>query len=135
MPEFGGTITAPAPPLEEGADTDAAAAATLTGGGNGAIPTALLSLTAAAAAADAKVSPGARVGKGAGFMVVVGVLFETLAKGVCRVARAGSGDLNWLEGLLADAPWGSDMEVDFGLPLLEVGPRPSAESGRSSCID
>jgi hypothetical protein len=40
------------------------------GGGNGAIPMLLLSLAAAAAAAEAylRVSPGARVGKAAGFI-------------------------------------------------------------------
>ena len=56
----------------------------LGGGGNGAIPTAGLSLAAAAAAAEAyfSVSPGALVGKGAGFMLLFVVPLVVLAKGV-----------------------------------------------------
>ena len=60
------------------------AGAVLGGGGNGVIPTTALSLAAAAAAAEAyfSVSPGALVGKGAGFMLLFVVPFVVLAKGV-----------------------------------------------------
>lgn len=60
------------------------------GGGSGAMPTPFLSLAAAAAAADAylSVSPGRRVGGGAGFMPDV----ELLELDGCRAARTGSGD-------------------------------------------
>lgn len=78
------------------ADAETGAGVTFCGGGKGAIPIALLSLAAAAAAAEAyfNVSPGARVGKGAGFMALLVILLEVLAKGVCNVARAGNGDFN-----------------------------------------
>lgn len=60
------------------------AGAVLGGGGNGTIPTAALSLAAAAAAAEAyfRVSPGALVGKGAGFMLLFVVPLLMFAKGV-----------------------------------------------------
>ena len=60
------------------------------GGGRGAIPTPFLSLAAAAAAAEAylSVSPGRRVGGGAGFMPDA----ELLELDGCSVARTGSGD-------------------------------------------
>ena len=66
------------------------------GGGSGAIPRTFLSLAAAAAAADAylRVSPGARVGKGAGFMLLFVIPLAVEGRDVCRVARAGSGDFN-----------------------------------------
>ena len=48
------------------------------GGGSGAIPKIILSLAAAAAAADAylRVSPGALVGRGAGFIPLFATPFE-----------------------------------------------------------
>lgn len=60
------------------------AGAAFGGGGNGAIPTAVLSLVAAAAAAEAyfSVSPGALVGKGAGFMLLFVAPLVMFAKGV-----------------------------------------------------
>ena len=60
------------------------AGAVLGGGGNGAIPTAALSLAAAAAAAEAyfSVSPGALVGKGAGFMLLFVAPLLVFANGV-----------------------------------------------------
>ena len=66
------------------------------GGGRGKIPTPLLSLAAAAAAAEAylSVSPGRRVGSGAGFMP--GVALDE-ADG-WRVARTGSGDFICVDG-------------------------------------
>jgi len=72
------------------------ATAVLGGGGRGAIPTAPLSLAAAAAAAEAyfKVSPGALVGKGAGFIALFVTPLVLFAIGVWRVARAGRGDFN-----------------------------------------
>lgn len=67
------------------------------GGGRGRMPTPLLSLAAAAAAAEAylRVSPGGRVGSGAGFMP--GVALEEAAG--WRVARTGSGDFICVDGL------------------------------------
>lgn len=82
---------------------DVKGGAVLTGGGKGAMPTPVLSLAAAAAAADAyfRVSPGRRLGRGAGFMVLSlgidgggGMLFS--------VASAGKGDLSCVDGLLAE---------------------------------
>ena len=57
-------------PAFETGNTDEDAGLDPGGGGNGAIPTPLRSLAAAAAAADAyfRVSPGSRVGRGAGFI-------------------------------------------------------------------
>jgi hypothetical protein len=51
------------------------------GGGSGAMPTPLRSLAAAAAAADAyfSVSPGRRVGSGAGFILVAVVVDVVVA--------------------------------------------------------
>ena len=71
-------------------------AATFGGGGSGAIPTADLSLDAAAAAADAyfKISPGALVGIGAGFIEFAVVPLVMLPSGVCSEARAGKGDFS-----------------------------------------
>lgn len=66
------------------------------GGGNGDMPRLFLSLAAAAAAADAyfKVSPGALVGRGAGFIALFGIPFDVDGKEVWRVARAGNGDFS-----------------------------------------
>ena len=107
------------------------------GGGNGAIPSTFLSLAAAAAAADAylRVSPGGRVGKGAGFILVFVMPFVVVGKEVWRVAKAGSGDLSWFDGLLAIEVCGSDTEAAFDLPGGGFDPRPSAVSGRSSATD
>lgn len=71
------------------------------GGGNGAIPTPLRSLAAAAAAADAyfSVSPGNRVGGGAGF-IEFGVDADVGTD--CRVARTGRGDFICVDGRLPD---------------------------------
>ena len=80
------------------------------GGGNGAMPT-FLSLAAAAAAADAylRPSPAGRVGSDAGFMAGPLVLPLLMAdnSGVCNVANAGSGDLDWTEPFLPLATSGS----------------------------
>lgn len=72
------------------------AAAIVGGGGSGAIPTVPFSFVVAAAAADAyfRVSPGALVGKGAGFIVLFVLPLDVEANGVWRVARAGKGDFN-----------------------------------------
>ena len=64
------------------------------GGGNGEMPTLFLSLAAAAAAADAYFNPSAgRAGTVAGFICELLLLpLLIVARGVCSVARAGSGD-------------------------------------------
>ena len=69
-------------------------AAVVGGGGSGAIPTAPLSFVAAAAAAEAyfRVSPGALVGRGAGFIALFVFPLDLMGIGVWRVARAGKGD-------------------------------------------
>ncbi len=97
---MGGTANRPGGAL--GVD----AAADPGGGGKGAIPTVDLSFAAAAAAAEAyfSVSPGALVGRGAGFIVLFVVPFVVVARGVWRVARAGSGDFNWFDGLRTPVP-------------------------------
>ena len=77
------------------------------GGGSGAIPT-FLSVAAAAAAAEAyfKVSPAGLVGIGAGFIELPlpgnGGIGTVDDEGLCSVARAGIGDRNCVEGLLAE---------------------------------
>lgn len=80
-----------------------AAAVVPGGGGKGAIPRGALSFAAAAAAAEAyfSVSPGALVGRGAGFIAMFVVPFVVEARGVWRVASAGNGDFNWFDGLRA----------------------------------
>lgn len=97
----------------------------------------LFSLAAAAAAADAyfNVSPGGRVGTGAGFIVLFVLVLGTLGCGVCRVARAGNGDLKAFEGLRAEVVGGSEMEVDFGFPPIGAEFRPSEVSAASSWVD
>lgn len=79
------------------------------GGGRGRIPTPLLSLAAAAAAADAyfRVSPGKRVGRGAGFMP--GVVEDEVEE---SVARTGNGDFICADGRLVDI--GSAFGLGFG---------------------
>ena len=107
------------------------------GGGKGAIPRECLSLAAAAAAAEAyfNISPGARVGNGAGFMLLVVVPFDVDAIGVCSVASAGSGDFSCIEGLRPADMGGSDTDGAFGLAVPRLPPRPSAVSGKSSATD
>ena len=106
------------------------------GGGNGAIPILFLSLAAAAAAAEAylRVSPGARVGTAAGFMLLFELPLAIFDKGVCNVARAGKGLFNCVDGLRAAATGGSEPDVDFDFPPGPLLERISV-SGASSCID
>jgi hypothetical protein len=113
------------------------AALTLGGGGSGAMPKTFLSLAAAAAAAEAyfNISPGALIGNGAGFMFVFAEPFDGLGNGVCKVARAGKGDLSWFDGLRADAIGTSVEEDVFDFPTPRLPGRPSPVSGMSSCID
>src|SRR5271168_3436866 len=75
------------------------------GGGRGDIPTPFLSFAAPCAAAEAyfRVSPGCRVGRGAGFIVVVVVVVVCVAI-ECNVARAGKGDFSCVEGLRTPVP-------------------------------
>lgn len=81
-------------------------AAVAGGGGSGAMPTVPLSLVAAAAAAEAyfRVSPGALVGRGAGFIALFVFPLEMMANGVWSVANAGKGDFDWFDGLLTPVP-------------------------------
>ena len=90
-----------------GALEEVAAGAAPGGGGKGAMPTPFLSLAAAAAAAEAyfSVSPGARVGSGAGFMLLFAACELPLAALLVvlwSVARTGSGDFVCIEGLRAE---------------------------------
>ena len=91
------------------------------------------SLAAAAAAAEAylRVSPGARVGGAAGFILLVDVPLGTVDRGACKVAIAGSGLLSCAEGRLAILMGGSD--IGFGFPGTLLGL--VSTSGVSSCID
>lgn len=100
-------------------------------GGNGAI---VFSLAAAAAAAEAyfSVSPGGRVGGGAGFMAEGAGPAGTVEAGVCSVARAGRGDLKLFDGLRAASGGPSDNDIDF---CLIMPPFLSIVSGSSSCTD
>jgi len=81
--------------LGAGKGCDVGAGGAPTGGGRGAIPTPLLSLAAAAAAAEAyfRISPGGRLGIGAGF-IVVSLGIEGGGGIVFSVASAGRGDLS-----------------------------------------
>lgn len=92
------------------------------GGGKGAIPTPFLSLAAAAAAADAylSVSPGRRVGGGAGFMPLV-ALVEVEG---CRVARTGRGDFICVD----------DRRGPGVVSALGLGFESDASSSCSDCV-
>lgn len=88
------------------------------------MPKLFLSLAAAAAAADAyfRGSPGARVGSGAGFMLLAFVPLVVVCAGVCNVDSVGKGDLSCVDGLLAAAVDGSGPAFAFpaGGPTLRV---------------
>lgn len=104
--------------LDTGIATEAAGLAP-GGGGRGAIPTPFLSLAAAAAAADAyfRVSPGNRVGSGAGFILPD---VDDDAVFGWSVAKTGNGDFIWMDNLRGPDDSGFDFE---------------RASGSSSCTD
>ena len=96
------------------------------------MPTPFLSLAAAAAAADAYLrgSPGARAGNGAGFMGADDDPL-VLAVDVCKLASAGSGDFNCVEGLRVAELDPSDTGGAFCFPPGGL----ISTSGSSSAMD